>query len=276
MRLMRLSRTAWLVLGIGIFVIAFGGLYFLNSRQGDEEEQLDDSLSEAQAALPKVISEKEDWESQLTQLDSQLTQLESQVAQAMSLLTQRKMLFPESVESIEYDERLFQIADGSNLEIAILTASEPGDETVEVEVEDIEVEGITYSVTSFVVNVRGKALELPLETEEELQNYIDATVDNILAFITTIVTDKDFTTATVELVNIDIPELLTDEEIEEIEESFTGELLQELTDEELTEAEREELLEALETAEEEAKEEIKERQRPSATIGLVIYGYKGE
>ncbi len=276
MRFLRLSRTGWLILGIGIFVLAFGSLYFLYSRQGDEEEQLNDSLSEAQATLPKVISEKEDWESQLTQLESQLTQLESQVAQAMSLLAQRKMLFPESVESIEYDERLFQIADGSGLEIAILTASEPGDETVEVEVEDIEVEGITYSVTSFVVNVKAKALELPLETEEELQNYINVTVDNILTFITTIVADNDFTTATVELVNINIPESLTDEEKEEIEESFTGELLQELTDEELTEAEREELLEALAAAKEEAKKEIKERQRPSATIGLVIYGYKGE
>ena len=53
----------------------------------------------------------------------------------------------------------------------------------------------------------------PFETEEEVQNYIDVTVDNILTFITTIVTDKDFTTATVELVNMNIHVPLTDEEI---------------------------------------------------------------
>ena len=273
---LRLSKTAWLILGIGIFIIAFGGLYMLYSQQDNEGKQLDDSLLAAQTTLPKVTSEKEDWERQLTQLESQLTQLDSQLTQATSLLAQRKMSFPESVESIEYDERLFQIANGSGLEITTLTASEPGDETVEVEVEDIEVEDITYSVTSFMVNVKGKASELPFETEEALQNYIDVTVDKILAFITTIVTDKDFTTATVELVNINIPEPLTDEEKEQMKEERTKDIMKRLAEEELTEEEREELLEELAEALAAVDEEIEELGRPSATIKLVIYGYEGE
>ena len=291
MRFMRLSKTAWLILGIGIFVIAMGSLYFLYSRQGDEQEQLNDSLSVAQATLPTLVSEKEDWESQLTQgesrltqQESQLTQRESQLAQATSLLDTTQASFPESVESIEYDELLFNFAHGCNLTITKLTASEPSDEMIE---------DITYSVTSFTVDVKGE-------------------VANILDFINAIVTSEDFTCATAELVNINIPEPLTEAEkeaikeglIEELtresaqevlaEEGLIEELIEELAKEELTEQEREELLEALAAAlaeaeearedllealaeaEVEAKEAIEELEMPSATIELAIYGYQGE
>ncbi len=286
---MKLSRTAWLVLGIGIFVIAFGSLYFLYSRQDNEQEQLNDSLSVAQATLPTLVSEKEDWESQLTQgesrltqQESQLTQRESQLAQATSLLDTTQASFPESVESIEYDELLFNFAHDCNLRITTLIASEPGNE---------EVEDITYSVTSFTVDVKGE-------------------VANILDFINAIVTSEDFTCATAELVNINIPEPLTEAEKEAIKEGLTKEIIEALAEvglteeikeiiealaeEELTEEEREELLEALAealAAEEEkreellealaeaeaaAEEEIEELEMPSATIELAIYGYQGE
>jgi hypothetical protein len=160
------------------------------------------------------------------------------------VLAESKKSFPESVESIEYDERLFKIADDWDLEITILTASAPGSQRVEVKVEDIKVEGITFSVTSFGVEVKGKAPKSPFETEKEFKNYIDETVDDILDFINTITTDEYFTTATIDLVNMDIPEPLTDEEIEE----------EEMTEEQIIEK-AEELL---------------------ATIKLVIYSYRGE
>ncbi len=252
---MRLSKTAWLILGIGIFVIAFGSLYLLYSRQGNEQEQLNDSLLAAQATLPTLVSEKEDWESQLTQQESQLTQQEnqltqqeSQLAQATSLLDTTQASFPSSVESIEYDELLFNFAHGYNLRITRLIASEPGNE---------EVEDITYSVTPFTVDVRGE-------------------VAGILDFINAIVTSEDFTNATAELVNINIPEPLTEAEKEAIKEGLTEEIMEGLAEEGLTEEEREELLEALAEALAAAEEEIEELEMPSATIELAIYGYQGE
>lgn len=255
MRFMRLSKIAWLILGIGIFVIALGGLYFLYSREGDQQEQLNDSLSVAQATLLTLVSEKEDWESQLTQQESQLTQQESQLtqqesqlAQATSLLDIAQASFPESVESIEHDELLFNFAHSYNLRIITLVASEPDSE---------EVEDITFPVTSFTVNVRGE-------------------VAGILGFINTIVTSDDFLNATVRLVNINIPELLTEAEKEEIKEGLTTEIMGELAEEELTEEEREELLEALAAALAAAEEEIVELETPSATIALAIYSYQGE
>ena len=126
-----------------------------------------------------------------------------------------------------------------------------------MEVEDINVEDITFSVTSFTADVRGE-------------------VDDILGFISTIVISEDFLNATVELVNINIPEPLTEAEKEAIKEGLTREIMEELAEEELTEEEREELLEALAEALAAAEEEIEELEMPSATIELAIYGYQGE
>ena len=287
----RLSKTAWLILGIGIFVIALGSLYMLYRQQGREQDKLNDSLLVAQATLPRVVSEKKDWESQLTQRESQLTQRESQLtqqesqlAQATSRLDTTQASFPSSVESIEYDELLFNFAHGYNLRITELISLEPGNE---------EVEDISFLVTSFTADVKGE-------------------VADILGFINAIVTSEDFTNATAELVNINIPEPLTEAEKEAIKEGLieeltgelakevlakeglTEELIEELAEEGLTEEEREELLEALAEAlaateeareklsealaeaEAEAEEEIEELEMPSATITLIIYGYKGE
>ncbi len=202
----KLSKTALLVLGVGILVIAFGSLYMLYSRERGEQQQLDASLLVVEATLPKLVLEKENGESQLTQLDSELTQLESELTQATSLLAESKTSFPELVESIEYDEKLFEIADDWGLEIMSLTASESTDE---------EVGNITYSVTYFTVVVQGE-------------------VAAMLNFINTIKTDEYFITATVEevaMINMNVLEPLSEDE---------------------------------------------ETEEPSATINLVIYGYRGE
>lgn len=213
---MKLGKTAWLILIVGVLVIALGSLYMLYRGQLAEQEQLNDALSLAQATVPKLAVDR-------ANLESTLTELEDKLVQATSRLKTAKAAFPtSSVESIEVDELLFQIADAWDLDITSLTASEPGDEDIAVEVEDIEVADVAYSVTPFTVAVKGE-------------------VTDILDFINAIVTHEDFITATVEAVNIMVPEPLTEEEKEDLTE-----------------------------------EEIAEKEKPSATIQLVIYSYRGE
>ena len=196
---MKLGKTAWLILGIGIFVIAFVSLYVVYLQQGREQQRLDDSLLLAQATLPTVVSERDN--------------LENALAQATSLLNAARSGFPDSVDSIRVDEKLFAIAKICDLKITKLTTSEPSDE---------EVETVTYSVASFVVDVKGE-------------------VADILDFINTIATDEYFTNTTVELVDIVVPEPLTEKEKRGLTE-----------------------------------DKIKEAEKPSATIDLIIYGYQGE
>ena len=217
---MKLSKTAWIILLVGIFIIAIGSLYWLYLQEGPKQEELNAQLSAVQAQLPNLAEQR-------ASLESTLTELEDNLAQATSQLKTAKAAFPDLVESIEVDELLFGIANDWGLEITSLTASEPRDYRVKVEMEaeDIEMEDVTYLVTSFTIDVKGE-------------------VTDILNFIHTIVNHRDFDTATVELVNIVVPEPLTEAEKEE------------LTEEEIEEAE--------------------EPEMPSATIKLVIYSYKGE
>ena len=195
---MRFSTTARLILGIGIIVIIIGGVCWFYLQKAQEQHELDNRLSLAQTTLPTLISQRSD-------LESQLTQWESDLAQAESSLAQVTVQFPESVESIEYDETLFDIADDCVLKINNLTASDPGEK---------EIEGITYSVTSFIVRVEG-------------------TVAHILKFIETIAT-SDYSPGETNFVNAYIVSVK---------------------------------MENLEPG---------EYEQPSATINLVIYGYRGE
>lgn len=168
---MKLSNTALLILGIGIFVIVLASLVWVYLEQRGERAALDDSLSAAQATVTTLVSEEKDWESQLSQLESEL-------AQATVLLSTAKLNFPHPVESIEVDEKLFMVADSWDLEVIGLTSSTPTKEVVE---------NVTYSVTSFTVNIKGE-------------------VADILSFANTIATDEYFDNATVKLASANVPE----------------------------------------------------------------------
>jgi ABC-type transporter Mla subunit MlaD len=183
---MKLSKTAWLVLGIGIFAIAAGCLYMLYSRELREQEQLSSVLSVAQATLPRLTSEK-------AELESQLAQSAEELAEAESLLDAAEAGFPQSVESIEFGEALVDIAESCDLEIVKLTASEPSDEEVKKEGENEA--SVTYPVTSYTVEVEGK-----------YGGYIDKTIQDVLDFIDTIATDEYFANAAMEVVNMKVSE----------------------------------------------------------------------
>lgn len=227
---MKFSKISWLILVVGILAIAAASLFMLYRQQLQEQQQLNNALATAQNALPKLASER-------TNLESTLAELEEKLAQATSQLETAKAAFPNSVQSIEVDEFLFRLADDWDLEVTILTATEPSDHTVVVGVENIEVEDVTYLVTTFTVDVKGRTPESSFKTEAEYETYIGETIDDMLNFIHSIVTQRDLNTATVELVNVDIPDPLTVEELEE---------------------------------------EGTEVARPLATIRLIIYSYEGE
>jgi hypothetical protein len=144
------SRKVWLIVEIAILVVALVSLYVVYSRQSGEREDLNARLAAAQALLPVLTANTQDLENQLVSAKSSLDASQAQ--------------FPESVESIEYDDDLFEIADDYNVEITSLTASPPTGTAVGT---------ITYTVSSFAVVVSGA-------------------VDDILDFIDALVTGEGF------------------------------------------------------------------------------------
>jgi len=147
---MKLSKKVLLIVVIVIFAVALGVLFSIYSGQNGERAQLNERLSLSQTLLPGLIDNRETQEDELTQ--------------AESLLAANQAQFPESVESIEYGDDLFEIADDCNVSLTTLTASKPTNKTVGT---------VTYSISSFTVVVRGS-------------------IDNILEFIYALRTGDDF------------------------------------------------------------------------------------
>ncbi len=236
---MKLSRTFWLMLGIGLFVVAAVVLYMAYQDQTEKRQEAEDTIAAAEAVIDNLKSDNDDLGAGLAQLEAELVPLEAELAQwqitigglademsllevelsqlederaqailrAIALLDETAAKFISQVESIEYDETLFGFADDSNLVIESLIVADPSS----------EVEGdITYYNTKFTVTVRGE-------------------VADILGFINILVTDNDFKTTILEPIAITVPEPLTDKEKEDMKEQVREELTAEATAEVMAE-----------------------------------------
>jgi len=128
----KISKKVWLIIGIAIFVIALVSLVRIYTQQVKEQDQLRTSLAAQQTLLRGLTASKNETEKQL--------------AQAESLFNTSRVKFPESVESIEYGEDLFKIADDCNVELTSLSPSMPTARTAGA---------VTYSVSSFSIMVQG-------------------------------------------------------------------------------------------------------------------------
>jgi hypothetical protein len=53
----KITRTTWLILALGVFVIAFASLFFVYSRQASQQKDLKSSLAEVEAAYPQLTSQ---------------------------------------------------------------------------------------------------------------------------------------------------------------------------------------------------------------------------
>jgi len=159
---MKIGRKALLVLGAVVIVAAVVVVGVLYSRQAGDRADLNNRLDRAQTLLLGLTGSK--------------NKLEDQLVSAQASLEESSAKFPESVESIEYGEYLFEIADECNVNLDSLTFPKPAATTVGA---------VTYSVVSLTLPVSG-------------------TRDNIFEFIDTIRTDDRFASSDVRSVSMKI------------------------------------------------------------------------
>jgi multidrug efflux pump subunit AcrA (membrane-fusion protein) len=194
---MKLSRATWIVLAVGVVIIAAVSLYLVYQNQLDRKQLAVDDSNEVKSTLLEVLTQKKGLETELTQLDEEIVRLEASISSAESEVTsasaeldQIEIRFPSFIETIEYDEILFNFAEASNVVITGIFAIETSEETVD---------DIQYYTTDFVCQIDG---EIP----------------DILDFINTITNSDNFRTTLMEPVNISVPELLTEVEKAELTE----------------------------------------------------------
>ena len=164
---MKLSKTSWLMLTIGIFIIAFASLGIARFQQVQEQNQLEAELSVAERRLDNF---------QLEQFYSQKNELEEQLDRAISQLKAAKDNLGQSIESIEVTDSLFEIVKACGVEVTEISSSGIASD---------KLEGITCSILRLAIRVEGD-------------------VPNLISFITKL--NDDFTSGVVKSAEITIPE----------------------------------------------------------------------
>jgi len=200
---MRLSKTTWLVIAIVVFVICAIVLYMFYQNQMSKRQEAKDELSVVQDTSLMLLSQKSVLETELVEKENELTQwedtidqLNEQINQSETELAQIQKGFPDSAESIEYDETLFSFALGNNVQLFSVSASELG---------VTRIADIDYGTVTFDAGIRGE-------------------VEDLLHFINTVVNDSDFRTAILEPVTVTIPDPLDDEEVDNLEQTLRNQL----------------------------------------------------
>lgn len=164
---MKLSKTSWLFLAIGLFIITFAGLGAVRSQQAQQQNQLDEKLTSAELKLNGF---------QIEQLVNQQGELERQLSQTISQSETARDILSQPIGSIAISEILFDIAEANSVEITEISSSGPASE---------ELAGVTLSVLPLTARVKGS---LP----------------NLVSFITSL--NDDLPSGVVKSVAISIPE----------------------------------------------------------------------
>ena len=178
---MKLSGRTW-ILGALVFVAAAGLLSMLYGRQVNEQERLTATLTGSDPIVPRLVSERDKLQADLARLEEQTAQRRKELTAADALLKRANTGWPQSVESLEYNGRLAEIARATNVEVTRLATSG---------VTSKKVQGVTFWLTTFTVEVRSR----------------QEGVRDLVAFLDAVHKHASFATATIDTVTVTVPPL---------------------------------------------------------------------
>ena len=139
---MKLSKTGWLVIIIGVFVIILVGLGVVRSQQVHQQNELKERLALAQSRLQGI---------QLEQLSHRQEELEQELSQTDSQSATAKTILSQPIGSIAISDILFNIAEASSVNITEINS--PG-------LASGELAGVTCSVLPLTARVEGELADL--------------------------------------------------------------------------------------------------------------------
>ena len=164
---MKLSKTSWLILSVGIFLVVAAGLGLTRSQQAQEQSQLDEELSVAEKRLDKF---------QIEELRQQQDELQVKLDESAIQLEAAKDRLHQTVESIDVTDEFFAIAQACGTTVMSISTSG---------IRSDALEAVGCSMIQINANVEG---ELP----------------NLINLVITL--NSDFTTGIVESTQMSITE----------------------------------------------------------------------
>jgi hypothetical protein len=166
MKFIKLTKTGWLILAAGVFVVVLASLGVTRAQQLNQKSKLDADLSNSTQVLEKL---------QVTDLRQQLDDLQQKVEEGEVLRDEAAQRLNETVVSVDVSDELFTIANYCGVTVMNL---------VTTPIRQGQLEGIGLDSTTMNIHVDG---DLP----------------NLVNFITSL--NNDYTTGIVKSYQISVP-----------------------------------------------------------------------
>ncbi len=173
MKGLKLTKTSWLILSAGIFIVVLVGLGLTRSQQLEEQTKLEEELTLSTMRVDKI---------QVTQLRPQLDELQQRISESESQLNEARDRLRQTVVSVDVTDKLFVIAEYCGVELQNVNTSMISSRVIE---------GIDCYTTSITATFAG---ELP----------------DIIDFIISL--NDGYTTGYVQSTQISIPDESSDNE----------------------------------------------------------------
>ena len=129
---MKLSKASQRIITIGILIILVIGAGIVYGREAAQKSDLNAAVVEANQRFLLFTKQKSDLNSRKSQAETQFASYQGN--------------FDKPSNSIEIQERLFQVADDTNVDLTTLTTSSPATESLN---------GASYQVYSLRLSVEG-------------------------------------------------------------------------------------------------------------------------
>jgi len=139
---LKLSKTSWLLIGIGIFMIISIGLGVVRYQQFHEQNTLNEKFALVQSRLNGI---------KLEQLSHRQKEVEQQLSQIISQSETARTTLSQPIGSINISNTLFDIAEANNVEVIEISSSGLASE---------ELAGITCAALPLTARVEGEVTDL--------------------------------------------------------------------------------------------------------------------
>jgi hypothetical protein len=110
----KLSKTGWLILSAGVFLVVLAGLGLTRSQQMTEQTKLDEELNQIEKRIDAIKT---------TQLTQQLENLGQKAEESQLLLKDAKARLDASVISVDVADEFFKIAVANSVNITTMSTS---------------------------------------------------------------------------------------------------------------------------------------------------------
>jgi len=117
---LKFSKTGFLILSAGIFIVVLAGLGIARSGQVKEQNKLGTDLASSQLRLDKVDTTQSQY--QLDELKQQLNDSEQQLMEVKDKLRQK-------IDSVDVSDKFYEIAKYYSVNVTVMGTSKKADDT---------------------------------------------------------------------------------------------------------------------------------------------------